>query len=91
MSSADAILGPIAVRSWGVKRATVYQRRRPVRTEAYQVVRQNLETWLAQWRVGAPDWVHRRAGAGVADTGTCRRATNCTGNRTGALTTAGDE
>ena len=32
-----------------------------------------------------------RAGDGAADTGTCRRANNCTGNRTGALTTAGDE
>ena len=32
-----------------------------------------------------------RAGDGAADPGTCRRANNCTANRTGALTTAGDE
>ena len=42
-------------------------------------------------RAGAPSRVHHRAGDGAADTGTCRRANNCTGNRTGALTTAGDE
>ena len=41
----------IAVRSCGVQRAAVYQRRRPERTAAYQV-RQNLETWLAQRRAG---------------------------------------
>ena len=91
MSSADAILGPIAVRSCGVKRAAEYQRQQPERTVAGQVVRQNMKTLLAQRRAGAPGWVHHTAGAGVADTGTCRRATNCTGNRTGALTTAGDE
>ena len=44
--------GAIVVRSCGAKRAAVYQRRRPERTAAYQVVRQNLETWLAQRRVG---------------------------------------
>ena len=43
------------------------------------------------WRAGAPGWVDHRAGDGAADTGTCRRANNCTGNRTGSLTTAADE
>ena len=47
--------GAIAVRSCGVMRATVYQRRRLERTAAYQVVRQNLETGLAQRRVGGLD------------------------------------
>ena len=42
-------------------------------------------------RAGAPGWVHHRAGEGGADTGTCRRANNCTANRTGALTTASAE
>ena len=32
-----------------------------------------------------------RVGDGAADTGTFRRANNCTGNRTGALTNAADE
>ena len=44
-----------------MKRAAVYQRRRPERSAAYQVVRQNLETWLAQRRAGTlaagADWV----------------------------------
>ena len=39
-----------------LKRAAVYVRRRPERSAAYQVVRENLETWLA----------HRRAGRLVA-------------------------
>ena len=30
---------------------------------------------------GVPGWVHHRAGDGSADTGTCRRANNCTGHR----------
>ena len=42
-------------------------------------------------RAGVPAWVHHRIGYGAADTETCRRVNNCTGNRTGALTTAGDE
>ena len=42
-------------------------------------------------RAGAPGRVHHKAGDGAADTGTCRRAKNCTGNRTGALTTVGAE
>ena len=55
MSSAAGTPGAIAIRSCGAKRAAVYQRRRPERTAAYQVVRQNLETWLAQRRVGGLD------------------------------------
>ena len=43
------------------------------------------------WRASAPGGVHHRAGAGAVDTGTCRGANNCTSNRTGAFTTAGDE
>ena len=42
-------------------------------------------------RAGAPSWVHHRAGNGVLDTEICRRAINCTGNRTGALTAVGAE
>ena len=42
-------------------------------------------------RAGAPGWIYHRAGEGAANTGTCRRANNCTGNRTSALTAAGDE
>ena len=42
-------------------------------------------------RAGAPGWLYHRAGDGAADTGTCRRANNCTANRTGALTAVGDE
>ena len=54
MSSTAGMPGAIAVRSCGVKRAAVYQRQRPERTAGYHVVRQNLETWLAQRRVGYP-------------------------------------
>ena len=61
MSSAAGMPGAIAVRSCGAKRAAVYQRRRPEQTAAYQVVRQNLETWLAQRRVGV---VQALAGCG---------------------------
>ena len=47
--------------SWLMKRAAVYQRRRPERSAAYQVVRQNLETWLALRSAGGldagADWV----------------------------------
>ena len=35
-----------------MNRAAVYVRRRPERSAAYQVVRQNLEAWLAQRRAG---------------------------------------
>lgn len=42
-------------------------------------------------RAGAAGWVQHRVGDGAAGTGTCRRAHNCIGNRTGALTAAGDE
>ena len=47
--------GAIAVRSCGVQRAAMYQRQRPERSAGYQVVRQNLETWLAHRRVGGLD------------------------------------
>ncbi len=43
------------------RRAAVYGRRRPERSAAYQVVRQNFETWLAQRRadrlVAGAKWV----------------------------------
>ena len=55
MNGVEGMPGAIAVRSCGVMRATVYQRRRLERTAAYQVVRQNLETWLAQRRAGSLD------------------------------------
>ena len=42
-------------------------------------------------RAGVPGWFHHRAGDGSADTGTCWRANNCTGNRTRGLTTGGGE
>ncbi len=35
-----------------MKRAAVNVHRRPERSAAYQVVRENLETWLAQRRAG---------------------------------------
>ncbi len=35
-----------------LNRAALYVRRRPERSAAYQVVRENLETWLAQRRAG---------------------------------------
>ena len=43
------------------------------------------------WQAGPTGWVHHRAGDGAAATGTCWRVKNCTGNRTGALTTTGAE
>ena len=55
MSSAAGMPGAIAVRSCGAKRAALYQRWRPERTAAFQVVRQNLGTWLAQQRAGGLD------------------------------------
>ena len=61
MSSAAGVPGTRAGRNCRTKRAAVYQRRRPERSAAYQVVRQNLETWLAQRRAGrlaaGADWV----------------------------------
>ncbi len=48
-------------RSWQLPSAAVYQRWRPARSVAYQVVQQNLETWLARRRAGGldagADWV----------------------------------
>ena len=52
MSSAAGVPGTRAGSNCRVKRAAVYQRRRRERSAAYQVVRQNLETWLAQRRAG---------------------------------------
>ena len=50
-----------AAGSCQVQQAVVYQRRRPERSVAYQVVQQNLETWLARRRAGrldaGADWV----------------------------------
>ena len=48
-----------AAGSCRVQRDVVYQRRRPERSVAYQVVQQNLETWLARQRV---DWCGLGAG-----------------------------
>ena len=49
------------IRSLGAMlRAALYQGRRPERTAAYQVVRQNLGTWLARWSAVGLD-----AGAGL--------------------------
>ena len=53
--------GKRAAGSCRVQRAVVYQRRRPERSVAYQVVQQNLETWLARRSAGGldagADWV----------------------------------
>ena len=61
MSSAAGVPGTRAGRNCRTKRAAVYQRRRPERSAAYQVVRQNLETWLALRSAGGldagADWV----------------------------------
>ncbi len=48
MSSAAGVPGTRAGSNCKLKRAAVYQRRRPDRSAAYQVVRGNMETWLAQ-------------------------------------------
>ena len=52
MSSAAGVPGAIAGSKCNVKRAAVCVRRRPERSAAYQVVRRNLEMWLAQRRAG---------------------------------------
>ena len=52
MSSAAGVPGTSASRDCKLKRAAVYVRRRPDRSVAYLVVRENLETWLAQRRAG---------------------------------------
>jgi hypothetical protein len=46
-----------ALRPSGAARhsATAYRPRRPEKTVVYQLVRQNLETWLAQTREADPD------------------------------------
>ena len=48
MSSAAGVPGISASRNCKLKRAAVYQCRRPEWSAAYQVVRENLEMWLAQ-------------------------------------------
>ena len=52
MSSAAGVPGTSASSNCKLKRAAVYVRRRPERSAAYQVVRENLEKWLAQRRAG---------------------------------------
>ena len=52
MSSTAGMPGVIAVRSCGVQRAALWQCRLPEQTAAYQIVRQNLETWLTKRRAG---------------------------------------
>ena len=58
---AAVMLGMRAAGGCRVQRAVVNQRRRPERSVAYQVVQQNLETWLARRRAGGldagADWV----------------------------------
>ncbi len=53
MSSAAGAPGTSASSNWKLRRAAVYVLRRPERSAAYQVVRDNLEMWLAQRRVSA--------------------------------------
>ncbi len=48
--SAAGVLGTSASGNCKLGRAAVYVRRRPERSAAYQVVREKLETWLAQRR-----------------------------------------
>ncbi len=52
MSSAAGGPGTSASSNCKLKRSAVYLRWRPERSAAYQVVRQNLEMWLAQRRAG---------------------------------------
>ncbi len=52
MCIAAGVPGTSASSNCKLKRAAVYVRWRPERSAAYQVVRQNLETWLAQRRAG---------------------------------------
>ena len=53
MSGAAGVPGTRAGSECKLKRAAVYVRRRPERSAAYQVVRENLEMWLAQRRLTA--------------------------------------
>ena len=61
VSVAAGMLGIRPLGSCAVQQAAVYQRRRPERSVAYQVVEGNAETWLARWRAGGldagADWV----------------------------------
>ena len=52
---ATVMPGRCAAGSCRVQHAVVYQRRRPERSDAYQVVQQNLETWLVRRRAGGLD------------------------------------
>ena len=60
MSVGSSITGIRAAGSCRVQQAVVYQRRRPERIVAQQVVQQSLETWLAR---RSADWYG--SGAGV--------------------------
>jgi hypothetical protein len=51
-SSPAGVLGTSLGSNCKLKRAAVYVRRRPERSAAYQVVRENLETGLAERRAG---------------------------------------
>jgi hypothetical protein len=52
MSSPAGVPGTSSGSNCKLKRAAVYVRRRPERSAAYQVVRENLETRLAERRAG---------------------------------------
>ncbi len=54
MSSAAGMPGTSASSNCKLKRAGVYVRRRPERSAAYQVVRENLETWPASQQLHRP-------------------------------------
>ena len=58
-SVATVMPGKRAAGSCRVQQAVVYQRRRPERSVAYQVVQQSLETWLARRRAG---WMQAQIG-----------------------------
>ena len=66
-SVAIVMPGKRAAGSCRVRQAVVYQRRRPERSVAQQVVQQSLETWLARRRV---DWCG--SGAGVVTGVVCQ-------------------
>ncbi len=57
------MLGAIAVRSCGVQRTAVYQRRRPAWIAVYQVVWRDLEPWLVQRRASSRFAVRQMVGA----------------------------
>ncbi len=64
MRSAAGAPGTRAGCSCKFQRAEVYQGWRPERSAAYQVVRQNLDTWVAQRSAGAgARWAEAGGGA----------------------------